>query len=80
MTDLDVVQMFHESLEFRGKLGRFGKCPSAKPHHKPEVCWSTAKRGLVKEIVDLLYPYMGQRRRQKMDEFYFWYDNLSTHV
>lgn len=40
----------------------------------------TSKRSKIFELVTMLYPYMGDRRREKMDEFLFWYENLSTPV
>jgi len=36
----------------------------------------TAKRDKIYEIVCDLYPYMGERRREKMNEFIHWYQNV----
>ena len=73
MTDVDVMWDLYESLGCRGNLSGLTKPPRYKPHHKPFMLWKTAKRDLVKEIVLEMYPYLGERRRAKIDEFLAWH-------
>jgi len=68
MTDYDVVKTFHDTLQV-GKLYGPLRPPSLKPHHK--TCWEvrvTNIKDILKVIYDF-YPYMGERRRAKFDEF-----------
>ena len=68
MTDYDVVKSFHETLQV-GKMNGPHHPPYMKPHHKP--FWQvdvTNSEDIFKVICDF-YPYVGERRRAKFDEF-----------
>ena len=90
MTDEDVVNDFAEIWNLKViKRGDPNNHPSVIAKKKfinstavYKQAWrtKTGARDRVFEIVSDIYPYMGERRRQKMDEFLVWYDNLSTHV
>ena len=72
-TDLDVMWDLYEALGLRGNLNAVRKDHNQPDHYKPRQTWRTRKRDLVFELVQELYPYMGERRRAKMDEFIEWY-------
>ena len=74
MTDSDVMWDLYESLGCRGNLSALRKCPSSLDHHKPYMIWKTGKRDLIKEIVLEMYPYLGERRRAKINDFLTWYE------
>ena len=90
MTDEDVVNDFAGIWNLKvTKRGDPNKHPSAIARKNSinsttvyKQAWrtKTGARDRVFEIVSDIYPYMGERRRQKMDEFFVWYDNLSTNV
>ena len=90
MTDEDVVNDFAEIWNLKvTKRGDQNNYPSVIAKKKfinsttvYKQAWrtKTGARDRVFEIVSDIYPYMGERRRQKMDEFLVWHDNLSTHV
>ena len=74
MTDYDVVKAFHDTIQV-GKM--YGPCrPPSKPdHHKSH--WEVYvhnKHDIFKVICDF-YPYVGERRRAKFDEFLTTYGN-----
>lgn len=74
MTDRDVMWDFYEAMSCRGNLSGERHPPSAKDHYKPFSVWTTSKRDLIFDIVLDFYPYMGERRRKKMDQFLAWYE------
>ena len=74
MTDPDVMWDLYESLKCRGNLSGLCKAPSDPDHCKPYVVWYTAKRDLIKEIALEMYPYLGERRRAKINDFLTWYE------
>ena len=68
MTDYDVIKSFHETLQVGRCYGPRRK-PSFKEHWKSY--WQvdvTNTKDILKVIYDF-YPYMGERRRAKFDEF-----------
>jgi len=74
MTDYDILKYFHEIIGV-GKLHGPWKPPSVPAHYKPH--WSIRvnnKHDIFKVICDF-YPYMGERRRAKFDEFLTTYGN-----
>ena len=74
MTDYDILKYFHEIIGV-GKLHGPWKPPSVPAHHKPH--WSVRvnnKHDIFKVICEF-YPYMGERRRAKFDEFLTTYGN-----
>jgi hypothetical protein len=74
MTDYDVVKNFHETIGV-GKMYGPWKPPSKLEHYKPHwVVRVNNKDDIFKVICDF-YPYMGERRRAKFDEFLTTYGN-----
>ena len=73
MTCSDVMWDWYMAIGCRGNLGGLYKRPSAKPHHKPTMEWRTSDRKLIFELVSELFPYMGNKRRERMVEFLNWY-------
>ena len=84
MTDEDVVEDFGNLLDIKVTTkSDCNKSPSIialKKHtgttadYKPQWRARTYARDKIFEIVCELYPYMGERRRAKMDEFIKWYE------
>ena len=71
MTDEDVVIDFAEFWDLKvTKLA-----DKSKPGSPRKQCWraATGARDKIFEIVCDIYPYMGERRRARMDEFLTWY-------
>lgn len=61
MTDFDVVRRF-------AKIVRVGHlCPwiDDNPKHLPQLCWYTGRKKHVAEVLNLLSPYFGKRRRKR---------------
>ena len=76
MTDADVLQEFHETVEvgrFRGPYKR--PCDETNPNKKPTYFWSVRKKADIFKVICDFYPYMGERRRAKFDEFLTTYGN-----
>ena len=68
MTDVDVVKHFGSiyGLKVTG--------PYTPPENRKDIFHvSTSRRDLIFKIVADFYPYLGERRRQKCDEFLNWY-------
>ena len=69
MTDPDVVMHFASMYGLKVHAWQ-----NTKPDHYKQ-CYetSTGKRDLIFKIVSDFYPYLGERRREKCDEFLAWY-------
>ncbi len=66
MTDEDIVQRFATVFDLPVKFKpRSHKNPKWKDLYVAQV----SRQAKVKEIVDVLLPFMGERRRSKMEEF-----------
>jgi hypothetical protein len=66
MTDKDIVERFANIFDLQVKFKpRAHKNPKWKDLYVAQV----SRQAKVKEIVDALLPYMGERRRLKMEEF-----------
>jgi hypothetical protein len=74
MTDRDVIEAFHEVIEVGNFTGP-NKRPSSAPHHLPYYSWAVTKKDDIFHAICELYPYMGERRRAKFDEFLTTYGN-----
>ncbi len=61
MTDLDVLQSFHSTVDAGHLTGPYHP-PSLKPHHKSFWHWETAKKDDVIKVLTALLPYLGYRR------------------
>ena len=79
MTDKDVIEEFYRVMgkgtvhldynkPYRIKLGR------TKLLHK----WRSGPREELYGLIQRLYPYLGERRRSKCDEFFKWYEEKNT--
>jgi hypothetical protein len=75
MTDSDVMWDLYIALGCRGTLESMRKYPSDGDNSKPHQTWRANKRDLIFEICTELYPYMGNRRRERFQEFFNWYQN-----
>ena len=74
MTDYDVVKAFHATINVGKFYGPY-RPPSMPSHYKS--LWEVrvnSKHDIFKVICDF-YPYMGERRRAKFDEFLTTYGN-----
>jgi len=74
MTDRDVIEAFHEVIEVGNFTGP-NKRPSSAAHHLPYYSWAVTKKDDIFHVICELYPYMGERRRAKFDEFLTTYGN-----
>ena len=72
MTDLDVVLEFFQVVD-AGYVRSPARSPSQPDHWKSMHFWHTSKRELIKNILFAFYPYMGERRKEKIEEFMQWY-------
>ena len=68
MTDLDVMQDFYDIVRL-GFLNGPYHFPSMKKHHLPQYRWMAQAKDDVAAIIQEFYPYVGERRRAKFDEF-----------
>lgn len=64
LTDLDVLQKLHRIVG----AGGIHEVHRTRPGGKPCWGWKIGSRADVLALIDQLYPYMGERRRAKMDE------------
>lgn len=72
MSDDDIIQ--HIQSIFGGNT-YCANLTKKKPTYKTMFQWSVGKTDLIFKIVSAIYPYMGQRRAAKMDEFLAFYAN-----
>ena len=68
MTDYDVVKSFHETLQV-GKFYGPKRKPSMKSHWKSYWQLDVTDSDDIFKVICDFYPYMGERRRAKFDEF-----------
>jgi hypothetical protein len=68
MTDFDIVKDFHRVVD-AGSLGGPYHSASMKSHYLPYYTWATYNKDLIFKVICDFYPYMGERRRAKFDEF-----------
>lgn len=67
-TDHDIVERFARIVGF-GTINR--KRPPSTPEHWKTVWeWSTQSAPGVREVIDLFWDYLGERRRERADEVY----------
>jgi len=69
MTDEDVIKRFADLFNLNYTTRVRANEKSSKNYFKDLYVVRTSKRAKVKEIVDALLPFMGERRRSKMEEF-----------
>ena len=74
MTDYDVLKMFLETIQV-GRIYGPHHPPSKKPHHKKTWYIEVTNRDEIFKVICDFYPYMGERRRAKFDEFLTTYGN-----
>ena len=64
-SDLDVLERFQEIVE----CGKIYSPKVKKPsHHKAVHYWACYKRVNVLRVIDLFLPWLGMRRRQRIEE------------
>ena len=73
MTDDDVLNDFHTSVNRIGNYYANCRPPSLANNHKPFSSWELNKKDYIFELVMLFYPYMYTRRRERMRDFLSWY-------
>lgn len=71
MTDRDIVERLHK--HFGGKFYILAK----RGNYKQAYEWSAAKQELVYDILLRIRPYMGKRRKERIDEILDWMHNNS---
>jgi hypothetical protein len=64
MTDLDVI----ERLRVVTGVGFYSRCSTRAAHHKPSWKWAVQSRERARELMALLFPHMGVRRRARIKE------------
>jgi len=74
MTDYDVMCDFYATVEL-GTLNGPYRRPNQKKEHKSTYMWKVYKQRDLFHLVCEFYPYMGERRRAKFDEFLTTYGN-----
>lgn len=64
MIDGEIVDRFH------AVVGRGRTCPERprRPNHQPQTCWYTGKRADVRYVLELLLPWLGERRSKRASE------------
>ena len=72
MTDVDVVIHFASMYGLSVKSFNTSKLKE-NSHYKQTYTTRTGKRDLIFKIVSDFYPYLGERRREKCDDFIAWY-------
>lgn len=71
MTDRDVIERL--ALVLGGSAQGPYKPPHYKDHYKPFWRWQVQDRRKINDVLTLLYPHLGHRRREKCDEFFVWF-------
>ena len=74
MTDPDVLQDFYDIVRCGTLRGPYHS-NSMKSHHKPYYRWRTYNKDHIFNIVAEFYPYMGERRLDKFNEFLHHYQH-----
>tara|TARA_R100000030_G_scaffold97499_2_gene86494 strand:+ start:926 stop:1159 length:234 start_codon:yes stop_codon:yes gene_type:complete len=72
MTDYDCLYDFYTAINC-GNLYGLRKSPSQQEQHKPYAYWVLNKSKEIFNVVQALYPYLGERRQEKCREFLAWY-------
>lgn len=75
MTDEDIIERVHKV--WGGQMyseGIRGHDPKMK-NVKPSWLWQLGSQSAINEVVRTIYPFMGIRRRAKMDEFLVYFDS-----
>ena len=67
MADEDVIRRLQTIMGVGNVHGPYGKHP-AHPDWKPMWRWSVQKKHDAEEVMTLVYPIMGSRRRQKIED------------
>jgi len=74
MTDEDVVRAIHKVTGV-GNVSGPHHYPSTPNHYKSIYEWAVYKKDDIFKVICDFYPYMGERRRAKFDEFLTTYGN-----
>ena len=74
MTDYDVMRDFRATVELGSLFGPYQRT-SGNKKYKPVYTWKVYKQHELFHLVCEFYPYMGERRRAKFDEFLTTYGN-----
>ena len=74
MTDGDVIKDFADTVEVGHHRGPYRR-PNRPYRFKPTYFWETTKPSDIFKVICDFYPYVGERRRAKFDEFLTTYGN-----
>lgn len=69
MTDRDVI----DRLQAVTGMGRIGLGRKTAPGHKTYWQWTVSRDNDAIELMRTLYPHMGERRRNKIEEICIWW-------
>jgi len=75
MTDFDIVERFAKHFNIK-VTGPYNYNTRTRKDGTPlNDFWhaETGKKGLIMDIIQEVYPYLGDRRREKADQFIEWY-------
>jgi len=69
MTDLDVLEKFHEIIKFGKIIHQTDKSKKAQPEHwKKHYYWQLNNKQEIMVLCSLFWPYLCSRRRAKIKE------------
>ena len=74
MTDEDIVRAIYKVTGV-GNVSGPHHGPSTPSNYKPIYEWAVYKKDDIFKVICDFYPYMGERRRAKFDEFLTTYGN-----
>ena len=78
MTDGDVIKRFASIMDYGNVCGPHKeKNKRYKPYWKEYYRWSVVKKAEVIRILNLLLPFLGERRSEKANEALRSYENIS---
>ena len=72
MTDYDVMYSFYQTVNC-GTLHPLRNYPSQKENHKPSSQFQIDRPQLIFNVVMMFYPYLGNRRKEAVNNFLAWY-------
>lgn len=70
MTDLDVITRFVDIIGIGKVRGPYEKNGSAGIRPKPIYFWAVAKKDEFEEAINMLWPFLGERRREQVHDVF----------
>lgn len=68
MKDEDIIERVHGLLKPLGARGKIRNRKGKLPQHSETYLFSCATKSVMAEILPLIHPFMGKRRREIIDE------------